>query len=128
MYLIKKCLRTFWLMTALGLAACHRGDGVKSFIPGTYVKSAIGDFSSAKDTLVVAEDDHGGYQIMRHTAFVQLKDGQPLPVQYRAEYLAATYDAQRQVLTETIKGRVFTFDPARHILVVNGKGVYHKLE
>ena len=115
-------------MAIMGLTACHnQSDQIKAYIPGTYVKSVSGEFSMAKDTLVISLISGNSYSIVRHTTYRLLRDGKLLPPQHQVQNLAGTYDEQRQVLLETIKGRIFTFDPVKRILIVNAKGVYRKI-
>jgi len=110
------------------LAACQsQSERVKSAIPGTYVKSVKGEYSSANDTLVLSLVSGNNYLIVRHTAYQVIRGGKALPEQYRSEKLTGTWDEQRQVLVETAKGRQLTFDPAKGVLVVNGKGVYDRI-
>jgi hypothetical protein len=111
------------------LAACQsKSERVKSAIPGTYAKSAAGEYSSAEDTLILSQVSDNNYLIIRHTAYQVIRNGKALPEQHRSEKLAGTWDEQRQVLVETAKGRQLTFDPAKGLLVVNGKGVYERVK
>jgi len=113
---------------AVLLAACNqRVNQLRAFIPGTYVKSTSGEFSKATDTLLITLVSDNQYRIERHTAYRLIRDGKELPEMHHREVLGAAFDEQRQVLVETSKGRQFTFDVDKGLLVVNGKGVYDKL-
>jgi hypothetical protein len=113
---------------ALLLAACNqRVNQLRAFIPGTYVKTASGEFSKATDTLVLTLISGNNYRIERHTAYQLIRDGKLLSEMHHREVLSAAFDEQRQVLVETSKGRQFSFDVDKGLLVVNGKGVYDKL-
>jgi hypothetical protein len=110
------------------LVGCNqRANQIRGFIPGTYVKSASGEFSKARDTLVISLVSDNQYRIERHTAYRLIRNGKELPEMHHREVLSAAFDEQRQVLVETSKGRAFTFDVDKGLLVVNGKGVYGKL-
>ncbi|HZY35958.1 MAG TPA: hypothetical protein VFE53_04875 [Mucilaginibacter sp.] len=115
------------VIALLGLTACHQADPVKAFIPGTYTKSVTGEFSKADDTLIINVFNGNACQIIRHTTYQVIRDGKLLPPQHQTENLQGIYDDGRQVLQETTKGKTFTFDPAKHILIVNAKGIYKKL-
>lgn len=118
-----------WILAiVVALLGCHsRVDRIKSFIPGTYVKSVQGGYSQASDTLVIEDLRGNNYRITRHTAYRLIRNGKTLPERHRRESLTGSFDEQRQVLMELSRGRQFSFDPDRGILVVNGKGVYRKL-
>jgi hypothetical protein len=112
---------------ALVLVGCSRENQVKSFMPGTYVKSVRGEYSWASDTLVIADLGDNNYRITRHTAYQLIRNGKTLPKQHHTETLTGSFDEQRQVLMDLTKGRTFSFDADKGLLVVNGKGVYTKL-
>ncbi len=115
------------VIALLGLTACHQADPIKSFIPGTYAKSVTGEFSKADDTLTIAAFNGNACQIIRHTTYEVIRDGKLLPPQHQTENLQGIYDEQRQVLQETTKGKTFTYDPVKRLLIVNSKGIYKKL-
>jgi hypothetical protein len=111
----------FWL------AACNKqADKIKSFIPGTYVNSAKGDYAQAEDTLVITQVNDNTFLVTRNTTYQAIRDGRLLPKHHQSRKLNGLYDTQNQVLDETTNGQIFRFDPAMRLLKVN-QAVYTKI-
>ncbi|SHL96851.1 hypothetical protein [Mucilaginibacter sp. OK098] len=127
---MKKLLKIssgFAAFALLFLAACHSAsDKIVSFIPGTYVHAAKGEYSQAEDTLVITLVSGKAYNIQRRVGFRPIRDGKLLPKRWKVQSLNGNYDPQRQVLFETSNGRAFSFDPVKGVLLVNS-AVYRKL-
>jgi len=127
---MKKLLKVKFLWAGFGLlllASCHSAsDKIVSFIPGTYVHSAKGEYSQAEDTLVIRLLSGEAYQIRRRTGFQPIREGKLLPKRWKVQLLNGNYDRDKQVLFETTNGRVFSFDPDKGVMVVNS-AVYRKL-
>jgi hypothetical protein len=110
-----------------GLAACNlKGDQIKSFIPGTYVNAAKGEYAWAEDTLVINATGGNAYLITRNTTYQAIRDGRLLRKHHQTQKLNAVFDSQKQELNELTNGRIITFDPNKHLLKVN-QAIYHKL-
>ncbi|MGH2622498.1 MAG: hypothetical protein ACRDE7_02440 [Sphingobacterium sp.] len=60
-------------IVAVMMAACN-SDKIRSFIPGTYVNSAGGEYSVADDTLVIESAESNNYNIHRKTGFNVITD------------------------------------------------------
>jgi hypothetical protein len=118
----------FFLCAAavLCIAACTT-DKTRSFIPGTYVNSAGGEFSVADDTLVIEPAESNNFTIQRKTGFNVITDGKKGNRQYETEQWNAIYDDGTKSLTETRKGKIITFYPESNTLKV-GKREYQKLK
>lgn len=120
---MKKLVKVNFLLAGLGVllvAACHSAsDKIVSFIPGTYVHSAKGEYSQAQDTPVIKLLSGEAYQIRRRTGFQPIREGKLLPKRYLVRVLNGNYDPQKQVLFETTNGRVFTFDPDKGVMLVS---------
>jgi hypothetical protein len=127
---MKKLLKINSGFVAFGLlflAACHNAsDKIVSFIPGTYVHAAKGEYSRAEDTLVITLVNGEAYHIRRRAGFQPIREGKLLPKRWKVQSLNGNYDPQQQVLFETTNGRVFSFDPVKGIMLVNS-AVYRKL-
>jgi hypothetical protein len=111
----------------IGLSACNRqNDRIKDFIPGTYVNSAKGEYAQAEDTLIIMPVKDNAYLITRNTTYQAIRDGKLLPKHHQERKLNGLYDQQRQVLNEITNGRIFSFDPDKHLLKVN-QATYRKI-
>jgi hypothetical protein len=122
-----KAQHLLFAFAAMVIVACNnKPDSIQSFIPGTYVNSAKGDFGQAEDTLIIDAVSNNTYLITRRTGYHAFRDGKVLPKRYKLQKLAGFYDAQKQVLNETTNGRVFSFEPDKRLLKVN-KATYTKL-
>jgi len=105
------------VLLALTIAACN-SDKIKSSIAGTYVNSAEGEYSSAKDTLVIEEAEGNAFLIHRKIGFHIIRNGKPGKEQYEKEEWRATYNEESKSLIETSKGRVITPLPKENKLLV----------
>lgn len=104
--------------------ACN-GDSTKSFIAGTYISEATGDYSTASDTLVIEAGEANNFSIHRKTGFNRIRNGKKGIREYETEEWKAVYDESTKSLTETRYGKVITFYPEAGKLMV-GKREYKK--
>jgi hypothetical protein len=119
---------TFKLMIAAIclLAACQsKTTKVQSFIEGIYVNHAQ-KYGTADDTLTFVHTDGGHYTITRNTGYQAIRNGKLLPKKHKLEKVEGDYDSQTNLLNETTAGRIFHFNPAKQILLLN-QAVYRKL-
>ncbi len=107
------------------LAACNT-DKVKTFIPGTYVNSAKGEYGQAEDTLIITPISGNAYLITQRTTYQAIRDGKLLRKHRKIQKLTGIYGPQEQVLNETTNGRIFIFQPEQHLLSIN-QASYHKI-
>ncbi|OKS86137.1 hypothetical protein [Mucilaginibacter polytrichastri] len=112
---LKKTVLAMIACVLMGLlsSACH---GPAAGFAGTYVNHAVGEFSIADDTLVIAQGDDDSFLIHRKTGYNVLNEsGKPGHRRYETEEWKAVYDAQKKVL-ETRKGLVISFSGAELLL------------
>jgi hypothetical protein len=122
-----KQLHLMILTPFIYLAACNQqADQIKSFIPGTYVNSAKGDYAQAEDTLIISQVKDNTFLVTRNTTYQAVRNGKLLPKHRQVQKLNGLYDPQNKVLDETTNGRIFNFDPDKRLLKVN-QAVYRKL-
>ena len=110
---------------AVMTASCN-SDRIRAFIPGTYVNSATGEFSTADDTLTIVPTDVDTYNIHRRTGFNRICDGRAGKREHEAEEWQAVYDKATKTLSETRMGKRITFHPESNTLRVGTKE-YHKI-
>jgi major membrane immunogen (membrane-anchored lipoprotein) len=110
------------------IAACQsKTTQVQTFIDGIYVNHAQSDYGIANDTLTFTHADGQHYIITRNTGYQAIRNGKLLPKKYKLEKVEGDYDSQANVLNETTAGRVFHFNPAKRMLLLN-QAVYRKLK
>lgn len=111
-------------ITAALLLACS-GGGVtdtRSFIPGTYVNYAEGDYSVAYDTLIIQpmSEQNSSYRIYRKTAYQRKENGKLLKMLRENEQWVALYNEETKSMQEVKRGKIITIYPdAGRILVAN---------
>jgi len=111
----------------LVMVACQsKSTQTKNFITGTYVNYSKGEYGEANDTLVIDQVNGNNYLITRKTTYQAIRDGKPLQKHHKVKKLNAIWDTQKQGLDETTTGRVFRFDPDKHLLLLD-QGTYRKL-
>jgi len=109
------------------IAACQsKAKKVQSFIDGIYVNHAQSEFAIADDTLTFTHTDEQHYIITRNTGYQAIREGRLLPRKRKLEKVEGDYESGTNQLNETTAGRVFRFDPAKGILILN-RAVYRKL-
>ncbi len=100
---------------------------VADFIPGTYVRTVINEFSVGRDTLVIGSVDRRTYTIIHRGSYRLIKQGKLLPEQSISENWIATYDEDKEVLMESKRGKIISFDTSKNILLV-GSSPYEKIK
>lgn len=112
----------------LAVSACQNAAKTKqNFIPGTYVKSDKGEYGVAKDTLVISQTEDNNYVVDFRVTYQAIRDGQLLPEHHKDDKLSAVWDESKMQLTETISGRIYTFEPDKQIMRLKN-GVFRKLK
>jgi type IV pilus biogenesis protein CpaD/CtpE len=102
------------------MASCQfKSTQTQSAIPGTYVNYAKGEFGEANDTLVIVQVDGNSYLITRKTTYRAIRNGKLLSKHRKVKKLNGTWDVQKQELDETTTGRIFRFDVAKRLLLIN---------
>ncbi|MFC3559498.1 hypothetical protein [Pedobacter jamesrossensis] len=121
-------MKTLFYLCAMAIlfATACTTDKTRSYIPGTYVNSAGGEYSVANDTLVIEPAESNNFTIQRKTSFNVITDGKKGKRQHETEQWSAIYDEGTKTLTETRKGKLITFYPETGTLKV-GKREYKKI-
>lgn len=97
-------------------------EKVKSFIQGTYIRAFEGEYSKGNDTLVIEQPDANNnyYTIQHKMSYYQIKDKNPLPMEYKTENWIAIFNEQTNVLEEQKKGKRLSFLPDENALLLGG--------
>jgi len=112
------------LVILFNLSACRR-DKSRTFLPGTYISSAVGEFSKADDTLIVESSAENQFMLHRRTGFNRIENGKIGKREYETEEWRATYDPATKTLLENRKGKLITIYPDSGYLLI-GKRKYQK--
>lgn len=125
---MKKSIILFGICMAF-LAACNNSNDTRSFIPGTYVNHAEGEYSVAYDTLIIQpmSEGDGTYRIYRKTAYQRIDNNKLMKVKYENEQWTALYNDETKSMQETKKGKIITFFPDANRLLVNNRE-YQKIK
>lgn len=121
-----KKLTILTAIVILFITACTT-DSTREFMPGTYINSEGGEYSTANDTLIIEPSESNNFLIHRKTGFNIILDGKKGKRQYETEEWTAIYDKGTQSLTESQKGKLLTFYLEANKLLV-GKRVYKKID
>jgi hypothetical protein len=125
--MMKSNIKLIMLGSIVIIAGCQcKSAKVQSFIDGTYVNHAQSEYAIADDTLTFSHTDGNHYIIIRKTGYRAIRDGKLLPKKHQLEKAEGDYDSKKGLLTETITGRIFRFDPDKGMLILK-QAVYRKL-
>jgi len=123
----KKKITMLGLGLLCGIVFGCTSNNVTDFIPGTYVRSVINEFSVGRDTLVIIAVSDLSYSIIHKASYRRIKEGKLLPEKNMIESWLAAYDKNSQVLVEGKKGKIISFKPSENILFVGGSS-YKKVK
>lgn len=113
---------------SLLLIICFQSCNPAKSLEGTYVNTAGSEFSIARDTLVVEHEQGQRYFLHRSTGFQLLDDaGVPGALQHEKEEWRAVYDPETEIMTESRKGKLITFDVVKGTMIV-GKRKYKRIK
>jgi len=118
----------FLFLGVLGLVACKGTGDLQSFIPGTYVDHAKGEYSESSDTLIIGDFNKvkGSYPIVRKTGFRRLEDGKPGRLEYDAEQWFGVWDEESGSIHVPRNSKIIRFYPDSGVLLL-GTREYRKL-
>lgn len=105
----------------------HQNGSVKDLIPGIYVRSFVGEFSRGKDTLSIEEFSASTYTITHKVVYQRIDGSKVHAPERKTEQMTAIYDENNQVLRETKKGLVISFNPLKKTLLI-GNSVFDKIK
>ena len=103
-----------------------KGDTVKDFIPGMYVREFESEFAKGSDTLILKLENENNYTIMKRSGFSRIKNGVFMEKEYRQELWAGTWHPKDGVMEEFKRGKMLHFNPRENKLLL-GASEYIKL-
>ena len=122
-------MKKLWIGVIMTDMSCGgSADNIKDFIPGTYARVAIGEYSKAWDTIYINHYDpsQGTYVIEQRTAFQRIKEGKLQPREFARRKQIAVIDEQTHQLQDPKTGKYYTFSPERES-VLAGSAEYKKI-
>jgi hypothetical protein len=98
-------------------------------LPGKYVNKTVGEYAIDFDTLEITPQNTSAYTylINSNTGFQRIKNGEKLPMEYKNLSWTATWDENKQTLSESDLGRQIVFKPSDHSLVLKNS-IYKKIK
>jgi len=123
-------MKTLKLMLLLAIAlmaiACNRAKD--RAISGVYVVDTKNEYTILSDTLVIEAYnlEAGVYQIEKRSGYQLIRDGKILPKQYRQKSWQATFDKEKELLSETAYGKQIYLNTAAGTLSFGA--TYHKIK
>lgn len=115
------------LMTACG---GKKGDSVREFIPGTYIREIKNEFTVGSDSLIIKVLDEGGgtYLIEHRSGYAQRINGKDIPRVVKSEKWTGAYDGDHHQVEVWQQGKVFSFLPEQKVLISGGGTEYKKVQ
>jgi hypothetical protein len=97
----------FMLLIAIALLAIACNHAKDKAISGVYVVSTKNEYTILTDTLVIEAYnlEAGVYQIDKRSGYQLIRNGKILPKQYKQKSWKATFDKEKQALSETAFGK-----------------------
>ncbi|KIA96201.1 hypothetical protein OC25_03730 [Pedobacter kyungheensis] len=124
-------MKTKMLFLSLCLAAlwsCKGSKDLQSFIPGTYIDYARGEYSESSDTLIIGEFNEikDSYPIIRKTGFRRIGDGKPGRLEHAAEKWLGIWDGESGSIQVPKNSKIISFYPDSGVLLL-GTREYRKI-
>lgn len=124
---MKTCFNAL-IFSFLILLSCNRSaDKVVDFIPGTYVLHSEGEYSKARDTLVIGWLNSTTVSIKRNTSFQRKRGAQLLREQHTQENWTGIYDTKDNSIHVARSGKLLTFMPNSNSVLL-GTAKYLKIK
>ncbi|HEU5365448.1 MAG TPA: hypothetical protein VFU62_07945 [Hanamia sp.] len=116
------------MIILVGCGLTQNNDGVKLFIPGTYIRFSTHEFGTEYDTLIIVplNPSAGYYSIIRRWKYLRVVDDKKMEPEYKIRTTAAIYDSKRHLLQETNTGKIYSIDVTGNCLF-SGSIKYRKL-
>lgn len=116
------------ILITIFFMSCERHPSSKDF-SGTYVMKTQGEYAIDYDTLIVSLDKSSSntYSIENNTGFEKIRNGVTKPKEFKKTNWIATWDEDKQVLSETDMGRQIQFRNNGSVLVLKNS-TYQKIK
>lgn len=122
------CLLIFCIVSA-GCLTSAKEDRVQKAIAGTYIRFSEHEFGKEWDTLTIKKsiDEATVFQLLRKWNYERILDGQKIQPEYKRQSSTAIYDEDEDILKDTKRGDVYTFDLTKKT-VSAGATIYKKIK
>jgi len=120
---IMKTKKLFLLLGVVVLWSCKGSKDLQSFIPGTYVDYAKGEYSESSDTLIIGDFNKvkGSYPIVRRTGFRRLENGKPGHLEYDVERWLGIWDKESESIQVPKNSKIVRFYPDSGVLLLGAR-------
>lgn len=97
----------FLLLIAIALLAIACNQGKDAAISGVYVANSKNEYTILSDTMIIEayNPETGVYQVEKRSGYQLIRDGKILPKEFKQKSWKATFDKDKQVLSETALGK-----------------------
>jgi photosystem II stability/assembly factor-like uncharacterized protein len=118
----------FMLLIAIAILAIACNHAKDTAISGVYVVSTRNEYTILSDTLVIEAYnlEAGVFQIEKRSGYQLIRNGKILPKQFKQKSWKATFDKEKQVLSETAIGKQIYLNTAAGTLSFGA--TYHKIK
>ena len=108
---------------------CNSSNKGSEDIEGTYVTHFQNEYNITDDTLIVSavRPSDKTYDVVRQTGFNKIRNGKPLPKEFKKVQWVSSYNTDKQALQETDLGRQISVLPDQHKLKL-GASEYTKIK
>ena len=124
-----KLIMLFFFLVAIVSCTNSLPDGVKNFIPGTYIRFSQHEYGTEYDTLVITFQNSlaNEYRIVRKWKYERVLDGNRIEPEYRRTETSGIYSVKNKILQESETRDIFSFDVKRNLLFT-GSTEYQKIK
>jgi hypothetical protein len=118
----------FIVLLALFFIRCKSSSNGSDF-SGTYALQTKGEYAVDYDTLIVSSDrsNSNTYTIQNNSGFNKIRNGVTMPKEYKKTSWVATWNKDKQILSETDLGRQIQFKDGGKSLVLKNS-TYKKIK
>ena len=124
-----KLIMLFFFLVAVVRCTNNLPDGVKNFIPGTYIRFSQHEYGTEYDTLVITIQNSiaNEYRILRKWKYQRVLDGNRIEPEYKRKETSGIYNVKDKIMQESETGDTFSFDVKRNLLFT-GSTEYQKIK
>lgn len=123
-----KASKLIIVLLAVIFARCKSNSASTDF-SGTYVMQTKGEYAIDYDTLIVSSDHSNSntYTIQNNSGFQKIRNGVTMPKEFKKTSWVATWNDDKQLLSETDLGRQIQFKDNGNSLVLKNS-TYKKIK
>lgn len=114
-------------LASLLIVSCKNHEASNNF-PGTYVMQVQGEYAKDFDTIIIIDNNSGKtYSIQNRTGYQKIRNGVVMPLEHKQDNWSATWDEDKEILSEADLGRQIQFKNDGKTLILKN-AVYQKIK